>query len=116
MEECSLSEKTRETIRHLNDSFRSGQSADGTTIVSHRVKAHGIDFVDAALGKIRGFSEFTVEHDPKGEHNFGVVEVYGQPPFFEIECFNPELTAPSQDPADTAITHRVLTVMLPGEY
>jgi hypothetical protein len=45
-----------------------------------------------------------------------VLTVAGQHILFKIDYYNTTLTAGSPDPADPAVTTRVLTIMLPEEY
>ena len=62
------------------------------------------------------FDDFCAANDPYGEHDFGVVEAEGHTIFFKIDCYDRELNYGSPDPADPAVTERVLTIMLAEEY
>jgi len=55
-------------------------------------------------------------NDPWGEHDFGAVEIDGEKAFWKIDCYDRTLTAGSENPANEALTHRVLTIMLASEY
>ena len=45
-----------------------------------------------------------------------MVEVGGQKAFWKIDPYDPTLTRGSDDPANEACTHRVLTIILASEY
>jgi hypothetical protein len=46
----------------------------------------------------------------------GVLEIQGERVFFKTDYFDLAMTAMSPDPADPAVTRRVLTIMLASEY
>jgi len=64
---------------------------------------------------------FTEENDPYGEHDFNTF-AYQLPDRsyiqvnWKIDYYNLDLSAGSEDPADPAVTTRVLTIMLAEEY
>lgn len=69
---------------------------------------------------VRDYDEFTPGDDPYGEHDFGA---FTHPAagklFWKIDYYAtgfPRIEQGSEDPADPARTHRVLTVMLADEY
>jgi hypothetical protein len=68
------------------------------------------------LRAVAAFEAFDADNDPHGEHDFGALTVVGERLFFKIDCYDRSLTAGSPDPADAAVTVRVLTVMLAAEY
>jgi Protein of unknown function (DUF3768) len=57
-----------------------------------------------------------VTNDPHGEHDFGSFEYSGQTIFWKIDYYDMRLKWGSPDPADPAVTRRVLTILLAEEY
>ena len=70
----------------------------------------------ALLLAVRRFGNFDADNDPHGEHDFGAVEVGGQQFFWKIDAYDRGLRGGSLDPADPAVTTRVLTIMRAVEY
>ncbi|MDP2367246.1 DUF3768 domain-containing protein [Rhodoferax sp.] len=110
-----MPESLASKIRSLNDAFRltfvGGRVmvTDGVTALPDAIKAR-------ALSTVRAFAEFNHENDPHGEHDFGSFEVAGQKFFWKIDYYDKSLDGGSEDPADPAVTTRVLTIMLASEY
>ena len=78
---------------------------------------------------VETFDAFTPDNDPYGERDFGAIYqgVDGvwsasRPAdvmvtvFWKIDAYDHELRFGSEDPADPAVTRRVLTIMLASEY
>jgi len=68
------------------------------------------------LEKVRAFDAFTNDNDPHGEHEFGSINEGGVRCFWKIDYYDRATEMGSPDPADPAVTTRVLTVMLADEY
>jgi hypothetical protein len=66
--------------------------------------------------QVAAFDDFCHANDPYEEHDFGLFEVEGETIFFKIDYFDRTLTHHSPDPADPAVTERVITIMLADEY
>jgi hypothetical protein len=60
--------------------------------------------------------DFCHANDPHEEHDFGSFEAEGHTIFFKIDYLDRSLNYHSPDPADPAVTVRVITVMLADEY
>ena len=103
-------------IRALNDAFRAAGPVAGDWMITCGVDALGPDFVLAALVKVRTFGCFSEDNDPYGEHDFGSLELAGHMLFWKIDTYALDLLHGSDDPANPAITRRVLTLMLASEY
>ena len=103
-------------IRELNDQFRTSGQGNGSVMITSGLQDKGGAFVVAAVAAVRRFDTFSQENDPWGEHDFGAVEIDGEKVFWKIDCYDPTLTTGSENPANEALTHRVLTIMLASEY
>ena len=106
----------RGAIRDLNDKFRRTGLGNGTVVITRGVQCQGPDFVQAAFQAVRSFDAFSEENDAWGEHDFGAVEIDGEKLFWKLDYYDPSLTVGSENPANEAVTHRVLTIMLACEY
>ncbi|MCJ2086449.1 DUF3768 domain-containing protein [Methylobacterium sp. E-005] len=102
-------------VRDLNDAFRQSFSG-GRIMMTTGVAALPSVARAALLAAVRGFDGFDADNDPHGEHDFGGVTVAGYRCFWKIDCSDLGQRFASPDPADPAITTRVLTVMLAEEY
>ena len=51
-----------------------------------------------------------------GEHDLGLARVQGHAVLFKIDAYDLDLNGHSPDPADPAVTCRVMTLMLADEY
>jgi hypothetical protein len=115
--------ETRNKIAELNDRFRvslgipafSG-GIPGKVVMTAGIAALPADDITAVLTKVREFSIFTPDNDPRGEHDFGTFEQAGEHGFWKIDYYAPDMIHGSEDPADPCKTARVLTIMLASEY
>ena len=105
-----------ERIRELNDEFRAEGLSTGRWVITEGVAARGVTFMALAVRRVRGFDRFDPADDPWGEHDFGAFDLAGERLFWKIDYYDPSLCGGSDDPADSALTARVLTVMLAQEY
>ncbi|MGH7025423.1 MAG: DUF3768 domain-containing protein [Caulobacteraceae bacterium] len=105
-----------ERIRELNDAFRAGGASMGRWMITRGVAALAAEFVALAVQSVRDFDRFDADDDPWGEHDFGAFDLVGERPIWKIDYYDPSLSHGSANPADPAVTARVLTVMLPEEY
>jgi Protein of unknown function (DUF3768) len=121
-EELLVENDTSLQIRALNDEFRTQRSligsaiADDTLVITSGVAAHGNNFIDRAVHAVREYSAFIEDNDPYGEHDFGSFDLDGENLFWKIDYYDPLLDGRSRDPADAAVTRRVLTILLAEEY
>jgi hypothetical protein len=104
-----------ETIRQLNDTLRSTFEG-GRVVMTAGVDALPSDVKAMAIRTVATFTDFTPDNDPQGEHDFGNFELAGQKFFWKIDYYDAAMEFGSEDPADPAVTTRVLTVMLASEY
>jgi Protein of unknown function (DUF3768) len=101
-------------IRALNDELRHHLTG-GLTVITLGV-ADGPETVEQIVKTIAVFDEFCHASDPHEEHDFGAFEVDGHIIIFKIDYFDQTMSILSPDPADPAVTQRVITIMLAEEY
>jgi hypothetical protein len=112
----SLAEAARTTIiRCLNDTFRT-TFAGGQVMLTRGILALGGEAQRQILEKVRAFDAFSTDNDPYGEHDFGSFGHDGETIAFKIDAYDPSLTYGSENPADSAVTIRVMTIMLISEW
>jgi len=103
-----------EAIARLNDRVR---QYDGGTIVVTRGVRMLPGFTPTGLLKLLAtYDGFDIDNDPHGERDFGDIEIAGETVFWKIDYYDNQMLYASPDPADPAVTERVLTVMLASEY
>ena len=102
-------------IRALNDALRQTLTG-GRAVITPGVAALGQAAVARIIKTIAVYDDFCQANDPYGEHDFGAFEADGRTIFFKIDCYDRDLNYGSPDPANPAVTERVLTIMLAEEY
>lgn len=107
-------ERTRR-IRQLNDQLRAFATG-GQVLATSGYMSLPETLRDRFSILIAAFGDFTEDNDPHGEHDFGAITLEGQKVFWKIDYYAPDMLHGSDDPADPAVTRRVLTLMLAEEY
>jgi hypothetical protein len=111
-------------IADQNDRFRTTWGAD-FSVPGQIVMTRGVaDLSPAAkaiiMQRVQQFSGFTEDNDPYGDHTFGAFEfdIAGNDYhiFWKIDLYDKGYSMGSNDPADVAVTRRVLTVLHASEY
>ena len=102
-------------IRMLNDELRQHLRGGGA-VVTPGIAAMGSDAVARLVLTIATFDDFCTANDPYGEHDFGAFDFEGNRVMFKIDYYDKNLTGHSQNPADPAVTERIITIMLAAEY
>ncbi len=102
-------------IRELNDIFRTTWLT-GKVLMTCGVQSLAETTQSRVVEAVQSFTAFTADNDPHGEHDFGVVTVDGCKVFWKIDYYDLTLQYGSEDPANPAVTKRVLTIMLAEEY
>ena len=103
-------------IQELNDLFRTAGLGQGALLLTCGIEALGPEAVLGIIGQVRAYDDFTPENDPWGEHDFGRIMYEGETVYWKINYYDLDRTAGSPNPANPAVTYRVLTVMLASEY
>lgn len=121
-----------DAIRRLNDAARSNPGT--SSIANMTIGLQSLSDADrfAALAEIVGFSEFTKDNDPYGEHDFGSIyrlakgawtqqrpkdeKTIAATVFWKVDYYDNSLSFGSDAPWDAQRTKRVLTIMLASEY
>jgi hypothetical protein len=111
----SRTESKTDRIRDLNDTFRR-TFVGGAVMITAGVEAKPLDQRRSLLQKIRSFDAFSEDNDPHAEHDFGAVDESGDRYFWKIDYYDKNTEFGSPDPADPAVTTRVLTIMRADEY
>lgn len=124
--QASLSEEARsdaglptaqrhEVIAALNDQFRQTLQGGAVFMTASVAKISSVR-LRRMMEAICAFDGFCEEQDPFGEHDLGSIKDEGERFFWKIDYFNPSMQLGSEDPADPALTLRVMTIMRPEEY
>jgi hypothetical protein len=109
-------ENTTKKIQRLNDCFRRSMAFGGSVLLTPGVSNLAPERVTELLQAVRTFDAFTADNDPYGEHDFGAIDQGSVRYFWRIDYYDLSKTAHSPDPADLAVTHRVMTIMRADEY
>ena len=121
----------RERIARLNDLARSAMGVACTAVATQGFRALPASDQSRVRELIETFDAFTLDNDINGERDFGAIHqgrdgrwtaaypVQGDPVetvFWKIDAYGRDLRFGSEDPANPAVTRRVLTIMLASEY
>lgn len=106
-------DKNASKIAALNDAFRTTMKGGRVFITAGLVGRHDLDKI---LAKVQSFHRFSEDNDPHHEHDFGSFDHAGKQIFWKFDYYDLHLRNGSPDPANPAVTTRVLTVMLAEEY
>ena len=107
--------ESTERIRALNDKLRR-TGTGGRVVLTAGIAALPPEAMAAVLLAVQVFDAFTPDNDPYGEHDFALIEVAGERIMFKIDYYDRDMNGLSPNPADPAVTCRVLTIMLASEY
>lgn len=103
------------TLRTKNDAFRSS-FAGGRVMLTQGVNALADEVKGAVLNAVQAFDDFSPTNNPHGEHDFGAITLNDAVFLWKIDYYDRDLQCGSPDPADDALTCRVLTIMRAEEY
>ena len=102
-------------IRALNDDLRK-YLIGGGAVITPGIAALGQEAVERIVQTVAVFDDFCHANDPYEEHDFGSFEAEVEKIFFKIDYYDRTLTHHPPDPANPAVTERVITIMLAEEY
>jgi len=110
-----MTDNRTQQIRRLNDQFRkSGRG--GRVVVTAGIKSLGMKAIILIMEKVKNFDAFNHDNDPYGEHDFGSFDHNGDLIYFKIDYYDKVMEYGSTDPANAAVTTRLLTILLAEEY
>ena len=107
---------TAEKIAELNDRLRAGDYSVGIWNTTPSIRALDSIEQQELFRMIRTFDNFESGNDSYGERDFGSVDLDEERYFFKIDYFDKKLRNASEDPSNTEITTRVMTIMHSSEY
>jgi hypothetical protein len=105
----------RERTRALNDELRQ-HLLGGGAVITAGIAEFGAEAVERLVKTVALYDDFHHANDPHEEHDFGVFEFEGTQVAFKIDYFDKSLKFHSPNPADPAVTERVITIMRADEY
>lgn len=118
-----------ERITRLNDLARRAMGIACVVVTTEGIRALPEADQSRLRELVETFDAFTPDNDPYDERDFGAI--YQEPDgvwsasrpvdvavtvFWKIDAYDRALRFGSEDPADPAVTRRVLTIMLASEY
>ncbi|WP_458732814.1 DUF3768 domain-containing protein [Sphingobium xenophagum] len=118
--------QSQATIATLNDAFRHALHTPGhnrvvmtagvADLIGDTSLFRGFQRRAELLRTVRDYDAFGSDFDPYGERDFGRFEFAGESLYWKIDYYDRDLAYGSPDPADPALTTRVLTILLTHEY
>lgn len=118
-----------ERIARLNDLARRAMGIACMAVATEGVRALSEADQSRLRELVETFDAFTPDNDPYGERDFGAIYQgvdgvwstlrpvdVAVTVFWKIDAYDRALRFGSEDPADPAVTRRVLTIMLASEY
>ena len=118
-----------EQIARLNDRARQAMGLACRSVATEGFRALPSAEQSAVRELIETCDAFTPDNDPYGERDFGAIYQASdgrwttarpkealQKVLWKIDYYDPSLQWGSEDPANPAVTRRVLTIMLAEEY
>ena len=105
-------------IAELNDNLRKHMWSPGRNKIVLTRGVCSLPWIEQMLllKKVRDFNDFNKENNPYGERDFARIEHRGINYFFKIDYYDTSMEYASDDPSNSDITPRVLTIMRADEY
>ena len=118
-----------ERIARLNDRARQAMGLACVAVATEGFRALPDEDQSRVRELVETFDAFTPDNDPHGERDFGAVYQDSdgcwtttrparpaETVFWKIDAYDRDLRFGDEDPANPAVTRRVLTLMLASEY
>lgn len=118
-----------ERIARLNDRARQAMGLACVAMATEGFRALPEADQSRVRELVETFDAFTLDNDPYGERDFGAIYQDSddhwtttrparpiETVFWKIDTYDRDLRYVSEDPANPAVTRRVLTIMLSSEY
>ena len=118
-----------ERIARLNDRARQAMGLACVAVATEGFRALSEEEQSRVRQLVETFDAFTPDNDPYGERDFGAIYQDSdgswtttrptrpaETVFWKIDAYDRDLRFGSDDPANPAVTRRVLTIMLASEY
>ena len=96
--------------------FLAARRPGGMVMVTRGV-AHLPGFDTGVLAAaLADYDGFDADNDPHGERDFGDLALWEATLLFKIEYYDSDMQFGSDDPANSSVTRRVLTVMTSSDW
>lgn len=118
-----------ERIARLNDRARQAMGLACVAVATEGFRALSEEDQSRVREMVETFDAFAPDNDPHGERDFGAIYQdsdghwtttrptrSAETVFWKIDAYDRDLRFGSEDPANPAVTRRVLTLMLASEY
>jgi len=102
-------------VRKLNDALRTTGKGGRIVLTGALVHANEVERMVAAA-RVQNYTAFTEDNDPYGEHDFGAFTLWGRRYNWKIDYYALDEMHGSPDPADPAVTVRVLSIFYAEDY
>lgn len=106
-------------IAQLNDRFRSNPfgRVPGLILVTQAAQSLAASDRRILIQAVQTFDDFTGDNDPYGEHDFGLIKLFGTTWFWKIDYYaDSKCEWGAEHPERLSESFRVLTIMQASEY
>lgn len=108
-------EQWKARMRQLNDRLRC-HDIGGRVMITQGIMDLGPQRIADIRRAVATFDAFTPDNDPHEEHDCAILAVDDVEVLWKIDYYDLDLASYSPDPANPAVTVRVLTIMRAEEY